>query len=320
MIRIDFEAKKKDIEEIFWKWFYKYHLKEFLKIIDNDINLQKLIFKDEGKYLLWKKDLSQYKKTDYKELKDFFFSLPKIHFEYCEKMKGLEINSTSEQFFKKRYRNFRESQAPKIVHVLDIHTCPYCNRNFLDIYYGPEAIKPNRFNGDIDHYFPQSKYPYLALCLYNLIPACKTCNHEKNANDRRHFHPYMDDHRGMYCFKTNFDVEVDIDYLYGLSEKFDIQVFDYYNKNHNDINNIKGSVEVFCLDDKYKKMTSFAKNIIRKAYIYNNGYLKDFVDQYSDILDEKEVIQILFDYEEKDFLNKPLSKFKYDLMKEFDVI
>lgn len=320
MIRIDFENKRQSIEKIFWDWFYKYHLKEFLEILSNDTTLQKLIFEDEEKYLLWKINLIKHNKNDYAVLKNFFFSLPQKHFEYCERMKNLEIGTKSKDFFLNRYCNFRKSQIPKIIQVLDIHSCPYCNRNYIDVYYDGEAIKPNKFNGDIDHYFPQSKYEYLALCIYNLIPSCKTCNKEKGEQDSVHFHPYMDNHTS-YRFRTNFELASDvinIDYLYGLSEKFNIQVFDYLDESN--IDSIKQSEVTFHLKDKYKNMTSFAIHIIRKAYIYNSGYLKDFVNQYSDILNEKEVIKILFDYEEESFLNKPLSKFKCDLMREFDVI
>ncbi|WP_346876830.1 HNH endonuclease [Clostridium sp. UBA5712] len=322
MIKIDFENKKESIEKIFWDWFYKYHLKEFLEVISNDAILQKLIFEDEEKYLFWKNDISKYKKADYKLLKDFFFSVPQKHFEYCEKMKGLQVNSKSKKFFLDRYENLRNSQMPKIIHALDVHSCPYCNRNFIDVYYKGDGLKPNKFNGDIDHYFAKSRYEYLALSIYNLIPSCKTCNQEKGRNiqEKIHFHPYMDSHR-IYRFKTNFDLDEDvitIDYLYGLSEKFNIEVFDYIDEINAD--SIKESVETFHLEDKYKNMISLAQQTIRKAYIYNNGYLKDFANLYSDILNEKEIIKILFDYEEEGFLNKPLSKFKYDLMKEFDVI
>ncbi|MGY0374610.1 HNH endonuclease [Clostridium sp. JNZ J1-5] len=320
MIGINLEKKKESIEKIFWNWFYMWHMKEFLEILENDTTLQKLIFKDEKKYLYWENSVSKYEKNDYKEVKDFFFSAPKKHFEYREKMKGLKINTKSKDFFINRYKNFRNSQIPKIIDALDIHSCPYCNRNFIDVYYGEKAKKPNRFNGDIDHYFPKSKYEYLALCVYNLIPSCKICNHEKGEREKIHFHPYMDK-QDVYRFKTNFNLEsksINIDYLYGLSEEFNIQIFDYFDENN--ANSIRESVETFHLKDKYENMSSFARHIIRKAYIYNNGYLKDFVEQYSDILNKKEIIKIIFDYEDENFLNKPLSKFKYDLMREFYVI
>ncbi|PJI10050.1 MULTISPECIES: HNH endonuclease [Clostridium] len=325
MISIKLKNKKENIEKIFWDWFYKYHLKEFLEILSNDVVLQNLIFGHEGKYLIWENDIYKYKKNDYAVLKKFFFSSPEEHFKYCKKMKkkNMKINNDSETFFYHRYENFRKTQIPKIIEILGIHTCPYCNRNFIDVYYDKKSTKPNKFNGDIDHYFPKSKYSYLALCLYNLIPSCKTCNHEKADLDKinfQPFHPYMDDD-STYRFKTDFDLEseiTDFDYLYGLSEKFNIKISDYLGGNK--ANSIEESISTFHLDDKYKNMTLFAKNIIRKAYIYNNDYLKDFISQCKNILTKEEVIKILFDYDGENFLDKPLSKFKSDLMKEFDVI
>lgn len=47
MIKIDLENKRDSIEKVFWDWFSKYHLKEFLTVLKNDINLQNLIFEDK---------------------------------------------------------------------------------------------------------------------------------------------------------------------------------------------------------------------------------------------------------------------------------
>lgn len=53
-----------------------------------------------------------------------------------------------------------------------LRVCPYC---------GMEIIKPtNRTKKQIDHFFPKSKYPFLALSYYNLIPSCDTCNESPN--------------------------------------------------------------------------------------------------------------------------------------------
>ena len=72
-----------------------------------------------------------------------------------------------------------------------LRVCPYC---------GMEIIKPtNRTKKQIDHFFPKSKYPFLALSYYNLIPSCDTCNESpcKGAKDpllltknERIMHPY----------------------------------------------------------------------------------------------------------------------------------
>ncbi|MFX8327742.1 hypothetical protein ABTL71_18955, partial [Acinetobacter baumannii] len=50
-------------------------------------------------------------------------------------------------------------------------TCPYCNRSYIYYISRRKEIKPQ-----IDHFFPKSKYPFLAMSFYNLIPSCQTCN------------------------------------------------------------------------------------------------------------------------------------------------
>lgn len=64
---------------------------------------------------------------------------------------------------------------------LNIRTCPYCNANFTRV-----SIRGG-FRADLEHFFPKSsnKYPYLMVTLYNLFPACQTCNKLKGdaAND-----------------------------------------------------------------------------------------------------------------------------------------
>jgi hypothetical protein len=68
--------------------------------------------------------------------------------------------------------------------------CPYCNQNF--------AFTIMSENGDfrptLDHYFPKSVYPFLAISLYNLVPSCYTCNsnlkESKNFYKIPHLHPF----------------------------------------------------------------------------------------------------------------------------------
>ena len=53
-----------------------------------------------------------------------------------------------------------------------IRICPYC---------GMEVVKQSaRSKRQIDHYLPKRKYPFFALCYYNLIPACDLCNEAPN--------------------------------------------------------------------------------------------------------------------------------------------
>ena len=58
---------------------------------------------------------------------------------------------------------------------LSVKVCPYCNRMYTTTLYGKKRVRP-----DFDHFYPQSRYPYLAVSLFNLIPSCNVCNRAKS--------------------------------------------------------------------------------------------------------------------------------------------
>ena len=64
-----------------------------------------------------------------------------------------------------------------LVQKINLSTCPYCNRNTI------YSIKKQRRTFDLDHFYPQAKYPFFALSFYNLIPSCKICNQIKLDSD-----------------------------------------------------------------------------------------------------------------------------------------
>ena len=80
MIRINLDNKKEKIEEIFWKWFKKCCLDEFCSILENDVELQKIIFKTSSKYYSWKEKNTQNFEKDY-----FFYQHQKSILNYLKK-------------------------------------------------------------------------------------------------------------------------------------------------------------------------------------------------------------------------------------------
>lgn len=62
----------------------------------------------------------------------------------------------------------------------DLSVCPYCGRQKIDVasYANKRTSKP-----PIDHFFPKSKYPFLAVSFRNLIPCCTNCNEFANKGD-----------------------------------------------------------------------------------------------------------------------------------------
>lgn len=67
-----------------------------------------------------------------------------------------------------------KSTAYWLQEQLDVKVCPYCNRMYTTTLFGESGIRP-----DFDHFYPRSKYPYLAVSLFNLIPSCSMCNRKK---------------------------------------------------------------------------------------------------------------------------------------------
>lgn len=64
---------------------------------------------------------------------------------------------------------------------LDIHTCHYCDMTYINYFQYEEITRKGRKKGirtqfDLDHVLDKGRCPIVALSLYNLVPACPTCN------------------------------------------------------------------------------------------------------------------------------------------------
>ncbi|MBU9194443.1 hypothetical protein KTD33_07820 [Burkholderia gladioli] len=64
----------------------------------------------------------------------------------------------------------------------------------------------------LDHHLPKSKYPDLAVCPFNLVPACDFCNNAKRASfpktaGQQTIHPYYDDFTQEQWVYAKLDVD-----------------------------------------------------------------------------------------------------------------
>lgn len=119
------------------------------------------------------------------------------------------INRNIKKMF--RYNLFskkkKEYNAYNLADNLRIDCCPNCNRQYIVTVINKGTDKGDT-RPDFDHYFPQSKYPLLALSFYNLIPSCKICNStfkgDKEMSLTEYLHPYIDNVLDDF----NFDFEL----------------------------------------------------------------------------------------------------------------
>lgn len=109
-------------------------------------------------------------------------SLRQYFEEMIEKF-GIDEESSEDKVCKKIFKygslNYKKScqkecTAYWLQRQLGVRVCPYCNRMYTTTLFGEDKIRP-----DFDHFYPKSKYPYLAVSLFNLIPSCSMCNKRK---------------------------------------------------------------------------------------------------------------------------------------------
>lgn len=90
-------------------------------------------------------------------------------------------------------KNTRGWNAYSLCKKSKLRICPYCHHNYAITVY---RDKKNILRPTLDHFYPKSKYPHLALSLANLVPSCYSCNSSLKGNKdfytKPHLHPLFD--------------------------------------------------------------------------------------------------------------------------------
>ena len=86
-----------------------------------------------------------------------------------------EFKRIYSQYFSNGVSNYvyDDYNAYKFLELIDIAVCPYCDDEHLDIVTIEDKEKRT---SEIDHFYPKTKYPALAMCFYNLVPSGQICN------------------------------------------------------------------------------------------------------------------------------------------------
>jgi len=181
-------------------------------------------------------------------------------------------------FYQMTYNDDKYLGKKQFIEGLKIRTCPYCNRNYIFVVKkenNGKVVKP-----EIDHFYPKSKYPFLAVSFYNLIPSCGMCNgfdcksnecpctDDKDPdNSQRIANPYEFEDRN---YRFSFD--------YHNHELFNLTVDDIVLKIEGDNQLIQGYEDFFAIKALYSEHREYIVDIIIKLmYQYNSSgcyYLK----------------------------------------------
>lgn len=200
------------------------------------------------------------------------------------------------------------------------NTCTYCNRQYTFTVDGKN--KHERLTRPaFDHWFPKSLFPLLSLNIYNLIPSCSICNSSAKGDKIFHLgqfvHPYTqkDDDPKFKFFPAVSDNPADTWHV----------VLDRDPAINPDVDN---TIKAFGLDEIYDMHGSLeVKDMMDFAQAYNGTYLHMIYNLLQSDLQpagftQEEIYRMLFGTESipSQFLDRPLSKLKHDILKYLHII
>lgn len=126
--------------------------------------------------------------------------VPTIYKSVNDKLEGI---FNYDNFADRKGQGKKGGGIPLIKAVLKhMRYCPYCNADMVYTIKCDDKDKP--YKSAFDHFYPKSRYPFLGLSLYNLIPACDRCNSKFKRDMYMEvlgtFNPYLNDVDSEACF------------------------------------------------------------------------------------------------------------------------
>ena len=147
---------------------------------------------------------------------------------------------------------------------LNITVCPYCDEEYLDILKrdGKKTLRTL----EIDHFYPKSEYPALAMCFFNLIPSGQNCNGIKK-EELLGMNPYESDIEVCTHLYPDFPIGMNM-------EK--ITSSDCIIKFHPKQGMIQ-NVDKLRLEERYERHKGIARKYITNLQSYSDEKIEEFV-------------------------------------------
>ena len=214
------------------------------------------------------------------------------------------------------------TEFDELVQMLGVDVCPYCGRAFTTtVRLGHDGfIRTNQ----VDHYFPKSQKPWLALSIWNLVPVCGSCNHRKKDNDGCVLYPYVEDAGDVYRFRTQ---PCDgLGYLVGArdsEEEFRVVLERLYETSSGDshIERAEREVEMLGIEELYASHNSYVSGIFRQRYVFGTPYIDDLVNTFPRLFRNRDDVLAMLSLrrlEDENLGSAPLDRLTRDIHQEID--
>ena len=190
-----------------------------------------------------------------------------------------------------------------------ILACPYCNHNYI-LY--DSRVKLN--TGQLDHYYPKATYPIFAASFFNLIPTCSVCNLAKS-NHLLNFSPYDTVHRHDEIMNFRLwrrSVNEGAEQILAKDRLPKLEL-------HGETEGFREEIKLLKLEALYQKHEDLAREIEKKRDVFSDAYVESMEKKFGLNLEQSKELLFGAKLNPDSFSQRPLSKFTYDILKEFDL-
>lgn len=250
---------------------------------------------------LTKGEISKKLKNHYNEIKEI------NEYEFntlIENIKNIKLHYKNKYIA--LYTRIRNNLAKDLILENDIHICPYCKRNYINVV---TSINDKNFviKPDLDHFYDKATYIFLASTIENLVPSCNICNSKlkstEDFKEKKHLHPLVD---------NDLFEKIKFNYI-GTNNTIYIE-----NKNTIELDDIdRNSVNTFKIEEIYNTHKEILFNIKNKYKHYNKVKRNNLKDILPELSEQKILETIFYEYYHFDKKKESMYKMKKDL---FDLI
>ena len=211
------------------------------------------------------------------------------------------------------YNEIRTYIYPKFLKKVSVKTCVYCNANF--------AITDE--NGvayyTVDHWKPKSKYPFLCISFFNLVPCCFSCNRNKGDDDDEFFRLYEDD-ANVDLNVLHFELPPKNEAEYKLTHNVDALSVELKESNPSYKNICKKMNDKLHINAIYQEHKDVVEEAIWRKYAYNDENIKALKASFAEsklALTDDDVKRFVLGtyYDDEDIHKRPLSRLMKDIQK-----
>lgn len=215
---------------------------------------------------------------------------------------------------KLNYTYLRKTFYPNYFSNIGIKACVYCNSALTVSVEESHGKFSARF--DVDHFEPKDDFPYLSIFLFNLYPACASCNRRKSVSTGLNYKLYSDDLLETKESKYSFKLDTGSKSQYLLTKDVNSLSFRFAP----DWNPFQ---LIFKIEELYSTQKDLIEELIVKQQMYDQYNIKSLQNSFSKLKLHPELYlrTLLGNYtKQTDIHKRPIAKFMQDIGRDLGII